>query len=106
MLVFTPFPILLLLLYPVHFFQQCPDCCRVRWHALPIDAFQGCYKVGTNGTREIATNLEQPFLLPGVYSSSFLLSVIQHCSILQQSLFSYKSGNYGHRHNATLQTSV
>ena len=36
------------------FFQQCLDCCGVRWHALHtfIDAFQGCYKDGTNGTRD------------------------------------------------------
>jgi len=54
MLVFILFPILLLLLYPMRFFQRCLDCCRVRWHALHIfiDAFQGCYKDGTNGTRD------------------------------------------------------
>ena len=54
MLVFILFPLLLLLLYPMRFFQRCLDCCRVRWHALHIfiDAFQGCYKDGTNGTRD------------------------------------------------------
>ena len=54
MLVFILFPILLLLLYPMRFFQRCLDCCGVRWHALHIfiDAFQGCYKDGTNGTRD------------------------------------------------------
>ena len=54
MLVFILFPILLLLLYPMHFFQQFLGCCRVRWHALHIfiDAFQGYYKDGTNGTRD------------------------------------------------------
>ena len=62
MLVFILFPLLLLLLYPMCFFQRCLDCCRVRWHALHIfiDAFQGCYKDGTNGTRDcwyIATAL-------------------------------------------------
>jgi len=31
MLVFILFPILLLLLYPMHFFQRCLDCCGVRW---------------------------------------------------------------------------
>jgi len=38
--------------YPMRFFQQCLDCCGVRWHALHIfiDTFQGCYKDGTNGT--------------------------------------------------------
>ena len=52
MLVFILFPLLLLLLYPMRCFQQCLGCIGVRWHALPIfiDAFQGCYKDGTNGT--------------------------------------------------------
>ena len=53
-LIFIIFPILLLLLYPMRCFQQCLGHCRVRWHALHIfiDAFQGCYKDGTNGTRD------------------------------------------------------
>ena len=53
-LVFIIFPILLLLLYPMRCFQWCLDHCRVRWHALHIfiDSFQGCYKDGTNGTRD------------------------------------------------------
>ena len=52
--VFLLFPLLLLLLYPMRCFQQCLGCCGVRWHALPIfiDAFQGCYKDGTDGTRD------------------------------------------------------
>ena len=54
MLVFILFPLLLLLLYPMEFFQRFLDCCGVRWHALHIfiDSFQGCYKDGTNGTRD------------------------------------------------------
>ena len=54
MIVFTIFPLLLLLLYPMRCFQRCLGCCGIRWHALPIfiDAFQGCYKDGTNGTRD------------------------------------------------------
>ena len=53
-LVFILFPLLLLLLYPMRCFHQCLSCCGVRWHALPIfiDAFQGCYKDGTNGSRD------------------------------------------------------
>ena len=52
MLVFILFPLLLLLLYPMQCFQQCLGSCGIKWHALPIfiDAFQGCYKDGTNGT--------------------------------------------------------
>ena len=47
-------PIVLLLLYPMKCFQRCLGRCGVRWHALHIfiDAFQGCYKDGTNGTRD------------------------------------------------------
>ena len=54
LLVFVLFPLLLLLLYPMRCFQRCLGCLGVRWHALPIfiDAFQGCYKDGTNGTRD------------------------------------------------------
>ena len=54
MLVFIFFPLLLLLLYPMRFFQRCLGRCGVRWHALHIfiDAFQGYYKDGTNGTRD------------------------------------------------------
>ena len=53
-LIFIIFPILLLLLYPMRCFQRCLGHCGVRWHALHIfiDAFQGCYKDGTNRTRD------------------------------------------------------
>ena len=52
--IFVLLPIVLLLLYPMRCFQKCLGRCGVRWHALPIfiDAFQGCYKDGTNGTRD------------------------------------------------------
>ena len=51
LLVFVLLPLLLLLLYPMRCFQ---GRCGVRWLALHIfmDAFQGCYKDGTNGTRD------------------------------------------------------
>ena len=53
-LTFIIFPILLLLLYPMRCFQQCFGLCETRWHALHIfvDTFQGCYKDGTNGSRD------------------------------------------------------
>ena len=53
-LTFILFPLLLLLLYPLRCFQRCLGCCGVRWHALRIfiDAFQGCYKDGTNKTQD------------------------------------------------------
>ena len=53
-LTFIIFPILLLLLYPMWCFQRRLNHCRIKWHALHIfvDTFQGCYKDGTNGTRD------------------------------------------------------
>ena len=52
--VFIVIPVIILLLYPTRVFQKCLGCCRVRWHPLHAfaDAFQGCYKNGTNGTRD------------------------------------------------------
>ena len=55
LLVFVLFPMVLLLLYPMRSFQRCLCyCTRIRWQFLHTfaDAFQGCYKNGTNGTRD------------------------------------------------------
>ena len=54
LLVFTLLPILLTCLYPCRCFQKCLNSCHLRSQALHIfmDAFQGCYKDGTNGTRD------------------------------------------------------
>ena len=55
LLVFVFVPLLLLLLYPMRSFQRCLGyCTRIRWQFLHTfaDAFQGCYKNGTNGTRD------------------------------------------------------
>ena len=54
-LVFLVLPTFLLILYPTRFFRKCITCCRFRrWHALHtfMEAFQGQYKDGTNGTRD------------------------------------------------------
>ena len=50
--VFIVLPVLILLLYPTRVFQRLIGCCNTRWHALDafVDAFQGYYKDGTNGT--------------------------------------------------------
>ena len=50
--IFIVLPVLILLLYPTRVFQRCIGCCNTRWHALDafVDAFQGYYKDGTNGT--------------------------------------------------------
>ena len=54
LLVFTLFPILLLCLYPCLCFQRCLNSCHFKSQALNIfmDAFQGCYKDGTNRTKD------------------------------------------------------
>ena len=55
LLVFIVLPTLLLILYPTRIFRKCITCCRFRrWHALHtfMEAFQGQYKDGTNGTRD------------------------------------------------------
>ena len=47
-------PFLLLVLYPFRWFQRCLNHFHLRSLALHtfVDAFQGCYKDGTNGTRD------------------------------------------------------
>ena len=54
LLIFVISPIVLLLLYPMRCFQRCLGRCGLQCHALHVfmDAFQGCYKDGTNGTRD------------------------------------------------------
>ena len=57
LLMFVLFPLFLLLLYPMRLFQRCLGyCTRIRWQFLHTfaDAFQGCYKNGTDGNRYFA----------------------------------------------------
>ena len=52
--IFIILPLLLLCVYPCHCFQKILNACNLRCQALHIfmDAFQGCYKNGTDGTRD------------------------------------------------------
>ena len=53
--VFNIFPMLLMFAYPTTLFQKTLGCFpRVNWHFLHtfMDNFQGCYKNGTNNTRD------------------------------------------------------
>ena len=54
LLVFIISPLLLLLLYPMKCFQRCLNRCGLNFIFLRTftDSFQGCYKDGTNGTRD------------------------------------------------------
>ena len=51
-LTFNILPLLVVVLYPTRVFQKWLSCLRIRWHAVHAfaDAFNGCYKDGTNGT--------------------------------------------------------
>ena len=53
-LLFVILPIVLLLFYPYQWFQRCLSYFHLRSLALNmvVDVFQGCYKDGTNGTRD------------------------------------------------------
>ena len=54
MLFLIIFPLLLFIVYPMRCFQKCLTYFNLRCHALRVfmDAFQGCYKDGTDGTRD------------------------------------------------------
>ena len=74
--IFVFLPAIFLLLYPMRIFQKCLGCCGRRWLALHAfaDVFQGCYKNGTNGTRDCRYFaglylLLRIVLLPLVYGS-------------------------------------
>ena len=89
LLVFTLLPILLLCLYPCRCFQRLLNSCHLRVQALHtfMDVFQGCYKNGTNGTRDcryfagfylitrLALHLSSIFTLV-VYSSSLVIALL------------------------------
>ena len=53
-IIFNIIPLLLLCLYPCRWFHKCLNHCRFQNQVLHIfmDAFQGCYKDGTNGSRD------------------------------------------------------
>ena len=53
-IIFNIIPLLLLCLYPCRCFQNCLNYCKIQKRTLHIfmDAFQGCYKDGTNGNSD------------------------------------------------------
>ena len=54
LVIFIVLPLILLIIYPCRCFQRFLGLFQFRFHALHtfMDAFQGCYKNGTNGTRD------------------------------------------------------
>ena len=62
LLVFVLSPTLILLLYPMRSFQRYLGyCTRIRWQFLHTfaNAFQGCYKNGTNGSRDCCYHMKK-----------------------------------------------
>ena len=53
-LTFIIIPPILLIFYPTSLFQKCLTRCKINFQALRtfVETFQGCYKDGTNGTRD------------------------------------------------------
>ena len=85
-------PLVLLVVYPFQCFQKCLTHYQLRAHALHtfMDAFQGCYTNGTNGTRDcrwfaavyLGTRLIA-YTIFAVDSNAFFLSIfIAICAIL------------------------
>ena len=75
--IFVFLPALFLLLYPLKIFQKSLGCCGRRLLALHAfaDVFQGCYKNGTNGTRDCRYFaglylVLRIVLLPAIYGGS------------------------------------
>ena len=56
LMIFIVFPTVLLIVYPTRLYRRCSSCCEFqRWHALHmfVESFQGQYKDGTNGSRDL-----------------------------------------------------
>ena len=70
-------PLMLLFLYPLNSSQKCLNICQWRCIALHTfaDAFHGCYKNGTNGTRDYrwfaGLHLLMRFILVAIYDLTF-----------------------------------
>ena len=81
LLVFVVSPCLLLCLFPCRCFQRFLNHCALRSLALTtfMDVFQGCYKDGTNGTRDCRCFAAMYFILLSVFLGSG--AIIQSYSI-------------------------
>ena len=84
---FTAIPPLLLFLYPCSFFQNCLTRCNINSHALHtfIEIFQGCFKDGTNDTRDYRYFAGLYFILRVVLLLIYALSIktyVLTCSIV------------------------
>jgi len=86
--VFVLFPALVVTLYPAHPFQKFLNCCRISTHALHAfaDAFNGCYKNGTNGKRDCRNFAGFYLFVRVVYITFYALSLrsgtLLYCKLL------------------------
>ena len=95
---FVALPPLLLLLYPTKIFQNCLAFRNWQWHALRtfVDTFQGCFKDGTQGTRDYRYFAGLYFVLRltvfvthALLMTSYLLSWIVPAVLIQIAAISF-----------------
>ena len=84
LLVFATVPPLVLILYPTSVFQKCLTRCKINSQALRtfVETFNGCYKDGTNGTRDCRCFAGLYFLLRVVYLLSLALNTQYYIFVL------------------------
>lgn len=91
--VFVLFPALVVTLYPARPFQKFLNCCGISSHALHAfaDAFNGCYKNGTNGKRDCRNFTGFYLFVRVVYITFYALSLrsgaLSYCKLLSVCLF-------------------
>ena len=107
LLVFTFLPIALLCLYPCRCFQRFLNVSHLRCQGLHtfMDAFQGCYKDGTNGTRDcrlfaagylitrVAVHLSLVFTLLS-YNNSLIITLLLIVILVLSGFQPYKKQFY------------
>ena len=81
-LVFILLPLLLLMAFPMRCFQRLLGKCGIQFQVLRtfMDSFQGCYKDGTNGTRDFR-------YFPAVYLLLRVFLFVMYASTLNETSF-------------------
>ena len=77
-------PTILLAVYPTRCFRKVSTCLKLRWLIAFTDTFQGCYKDGTNGTRDYRAI--SGYILVGLLAVPPLLGLIV---LLHQNYYFY-----------------
>ncbi len=100
LIIFNLLPIILLLVHPIKIFQRGLNSIPcVNWHYLHtfLDCFQGCYKNGTNNTRDyryfagIYLLIRLAYQIPGVidmnYTNDYFTVLVPYLASLLFSIF-------------------